>query len=134
MQALRGAPFRSTSFQNSETELLFIVSVKLVQATPPGSPTVPDPSKLLEVTEAEKSEFTLVPGIPGVGAEADRALAWARHVGLLPQGRPRGDHGRHQPGRLLRRGRPWAGAAHGPGHATIRRGHVPEPPTPLLCP
>jgi len=69
-----GALFRSTSFQNSETELLFIVSVKLVQATPPGSPTVPDPSKLLEVTEAEKSEFTLVPGIPGVGAEVDRPL------------------------------------------------------------
>ena len=69
-----GALFRSTSFQNSETELLSIVSVKLVQATPPGSPTVPDPSKLLEVTEAEKSEFTLVPGIPGVGAEVDRPL------------------------------------------------------------
>ena len=62
-----GALFRSTRFQNEESELLFIVTVKLVEAAPPGSPTVPDPTKLFELTEEEKQEFTLVPGIPGVG-------------------------------------------------------------------
>ncbi|MFQ5830720.1 MAG: hypothetical protein ACE5JD_16430, partial [Candidatus Methylomirabilia bacterium] len=62
-----GALFRSTRFQNEESELLFIVTVKLVKAAPPGAPTVPDPTKLFELTEEEKKEFTLVPGIPGVG-------------------------------------------------------------------
>jgi len=67
-----GALFRSTRFQNSETELVFIVTVKLVQAAPPGSPAAPDPATLMELTEAEKGEFTLLPGIPGVGEVVER--------------------------------------------------------------
>ncbi len=62
-----GPLFRSTRFQNSESELVFIVTVKLVHASPPGSPTVPDPLDLMKEREADKKEFTLVPGIPGVG-------------------------------------------------------------------
>lgn len=77
-----GALFRSTRFQNNETELLFIVTVKLVQASPPGSPTVPDPSKLLEPTEEEKTEFTLVPGIPGVGEVMEHPFGKSRVQGM----------------------------------------------------
>ena len=62
-----GPLFRSTRFQNLESELVFIVTVKLVHASPPGSPTVPDPLDLMKEREADKKEFTLVPGIPGVG-------------------------------------------------------------------
>jgi pilus assembly protein CpaC len=61
-----GALFRSTRFRNSETELLFLVTVKLVKPNAPGSP-VPDPTKLMVPRPAEAKEFTLVPGIPGVG-------------------------------------------------------------------
>ncbi|MFQ5691392.1 MAG: type II and III secretion system protein family protein, partial [Gemmatimonadota bacterium] len=67
-----GALFRSTQFQNDETELLFLVTVKLVKPFPPGSPATPDPTELLELRPEEKEEFTLVPGIPGVGEVVER--------------------------------------------------------------
>ena len=67
-----GALFRSTRFQNNETELLFLVTVKLVKPAPVGSAAVPDATKLMELRENEKKEFTLVPGIPGVGEVVDR--------------------------------------------------------------
>ncbi len=73
-----GALFRSTRFQKDESELLFIVTVKLVEAPPPGSPMAPDPAKLLELTEAEKEEFTLVPGIPGVGEVVEHPFGESR--------------------------------------------------------
>jgi pilus assembly protein CpaC len=65
-----GAIFRSTAFQNNETELLFIVTVKLVKPDAPGSG--PDPRRLMEVRPEETEEFTLVPGIPGVGEVVTR--------------------------------------------------------------
>ena len=67
-----GALFRSTRFQQNETELLFLVTVKLVRPAPVGSASVPDPLKLMELREAERREFTLLPGIPGVGEVMDR--------------------------------------------------------------
>lgn len=67
-----GALFRSTRFQNNETELLFLVTAKLVKPEPAGSPAVPDPARLMELRGAEKKEFTLVPGIPGVGEVVER--------------------------------------------------------------
>ena len=60
-----GMLFRSTRFQNNETELLFLVTVKLVKPNLPGAG--PDAAKLMELRPDEKKEFTLVPGIPGVG-------------------------------------------------------------------
>ena len=60
-----GALFRSTRFQNNETELLFLVTVKLVSPTAPGSG--PDPRRLMDLRPDEKKDFTLIPGIPGVG-------------------------------------------------------------------
>jgi pilus assembly protein CpaC len=60
-----GALFRSTRFQNNETELLFLVTVKLVSPGAPGSG--PDPRRLMDLRPDEKKDFTLVPGIPGVG-------------------------------------------------------------------
>lgn len=65
-----GALFRSTSFQNNETELLFLVTVKLVKPDTPGSG--PDPRRLMELRPEEKEDFTLVPGIPGVGEVVTR--------------------------------------------------------------
>ena len=67
-----GALFRSTRFQNNETELVFLVTVKLVKPAPVGSAGVPDATKLMELRENEKKEFTLLPGIPGVGEVVDR--------------------------------------------------------------
>ncbi|MGH7265709.1 MAG: type II and III secretion system protein family protein, partial [Candidatus Rokuibacteriota bacterium] len=67
-----GALFRSTRFQNNESELLFIVTVKLVRPSPAGSAGLPDPARLMELREPEKQEFTLLPGIPGVGEVVDR--------------------------------------------------------------
>ena len=60
-----GALFRSSKFQNDETELLFLVTVKLVKPDAPGSG--PDPRRLMELDRDDRKEFTLVPGIPGVG-------------------------------------------------------------------
>jgi pilus assembly protein CpaC len=60
-----GALFRSTRFQNNETELLFLVTVKLVKPDAPG--TGVDARRLMDLREEEKKDFTLVPGIPGVG-------------------------------------------------------------------
>jgi len=65
-----GALFRSTRFQNNETELLFLVTVKLVKPDAPGAG--PDATKLMELRPDEKKEFTLVPGIPGVGEVVTR--------------------------------------------------------------
>ena len=62
-----GALFRSVEFENNETELLFVVTVK--QLRPGGAP---DPSKLMETRPEEKKEFTLVPGVPGVGEIVER--------------------------------------------------------------
>jgi pilus assembly protein CpaC len=67
-----GALFRSTRFQANETELLFLVTVKLVQPQPAGAPGTPDPTKLMEPRDVEKKEFTLIPGIPGVGEVVER--------------------------------------------------------------
>ena len=67
-----GALFRSTRFQANETELVFLVTVKLVKPGAPGTASVPDPTKLMELREKERKEFTLVPGIPGVGDLVDR--------------------------------------------------------------
>jgi pilus assembly protein CpaC len=67
-----GALFRSARFQNNETELLFMVTVKLVKPAPAGSASVPDPTKLMELRDKERREFTLIPGIPGVGDDVDR--------------------------------------------------------------
>ena len=60
-----GALFRSTRFQNNETELLFVVTAKLVKADAPGDG--PDARRLMDLRPEEKKDFTLVPGIPGVG-------------------------------------------------------------------
>ncbi|MBI4611113.1 MAG: pilus assembly protein N-terminal domain-containing protein [Candidatus Rokubacteria bacterium] len=69
-----GALFRSTRFQNNETELLFLVTVKLVTPPPPGSASIPDPQALMEPRENEKAEFTLLPGIRGVGEVVERPI------------------------------------------------------------
>lgn len=74
-----GALFRSTRFQNNETELLFLVTVKLVKPSKPG--TGPDAAKLMELRDAEKKEFTLVPGIPGVGEVVDRPFGQSNLLG-----------------------------------------------------
>ena len=60
-----GALFRSTRFQNNETELLFLVTAKLVKPDAPGGGV--DARRLMDLREDEKKDFTLVPGIPGVG-------------------------------------------------------------------
>jgi pilus assembly protein CpaC len=60
-----GALFRSTSFQNNETELLFLVTVKLVKPDLPGMG--PDPRRLMDLRPEEREDFTLTPGIPDVG-------------------------------------------------------------------
>ena len=67
-----GALFRSTRFQNNETELLFLVTVKLIKTPPAGSAAAPDPTKLMELREDERKEFTLAPGVPGVGEVVNR--------------------------------------------------------------
>ncbi|MFQ5553631.1 MAG: type II and III secretion system protein family protein [Thermoplasmata archaeon] len=77
-----GALFRSTRFQKEESELLFIVTAKLVEPAPPGSPTIPDPTKLLELREDEKEDFTLVPGIPGVGEVLDHPFGKSNLEGM----------------------------------------------------
>lgn len=67
-----GTLFRSSRFQNNETELLFLVTVKLVKPEPVGSPRTPEVGPMLELRPKEKTEFTLIPGIPAVGEVMDR--------------------------------------------------------------
>ena len=65
-----GMLFRSTRFRNNETELLFLVTVKIVKPDVPGAG--PDATTLMDLRPDEKKEFTLVPGIPGVGEVVTR--------------------------------------------------------------
>ena len=81
-----GALFRSTRFQNNETELLFMVTVKLVNPAPAGSASVPDPTKLMELRDKERREFTLMPGFPGVGEVVERPFG--QHS-VAPSSEPR---------------------------------------------
>jgi len=67
-----GALFRSVRFQTNETELLFLVSVKLVKPAGPDTAATQDPKRLMELRPEEKKEFTMVPGFPGVGEIMDR--------------------------------------------------------------
>jgi pilus assembly protein CpaC len=60
-----GLLFRSTRFQNNETELLFVVTAKLVKPDAPGAGV--DARRLMDLREEERKDFTLIPGIPGVG-------------------------------------------------------------------
>jgi len=69
-----GALFRSSNFRNDESELIFLVTAKIVNPQPPGSPNIPDPLKLMEMRPKEIEEFTLIPGIPGVGNPVDIPL------------------------------------------------------------
>ena len=48
------------------------MTVKLVQPEAVGIAGVPDPLKLMELRDKERREFTLIPGIPGVGEVVDR--------------------------------------------------------------
>ena len=82
-----GALFRSTRFLHDETELLFLVTVKQVRPAPAGSASVPDPLKLMDQRPEEKKEFTLIPGIPGVGEVIERPLGQSN---LLAPGAPPG--------------------------------------------
>jgi pilus assembly protein CpaC len=84
-----GALFRSTEFRNQETELLFVVTVKQVR---PGNQTVPDPAKLFETRPEEKKEFTLVPGVPGVGEIVERPFGQSNLLG--PAAPPGGTPGK----------------------------------------
>jgi pilus assembly protein CpaC len=86
-----GALFRSSRFQNEESELLFLVTVKQVRSLPPGSPGVPDPARLLEMRPEEKKEFTLIPGVPGVGEIVERPLGSGNLLApVVPPGSPPG--------------------------------------------
>jgi len=60
-----GALFRSARFQNNETELLFLITAKLVKPDAPGAGV--DARRLMDLRDEERKDFTLVPGIPGVG-------------------------------------------------------------------
>jgi pilus assembly protein CpaC len=66
-----GALFRSTRFRNSETELLFVVTTKLVVAPVPGSAESPDPRRLMELSPGEKKEFLILPGVPSYDAPGE---------------------------------------------------------------
>jgi pilus assembly protein CpaC len=69
-----GALFRSTNFLNDESELVFIVTPKIVKPFAPGEG--PDPEKMLGLRESERDPYTgintMIPGIPDVGAVIDR--------------------------------------------------------------
>jgi pilus assembly protein CpaC len=69
-----GALFRSTNFQNDESELLFIVTPQIVKPFAPGEG--PDPEKLFGLRESERDPYTgvntMIPGIPDVGTVIDR--------------------------------------------------------------
>jgi len=80
-----GTLFRSTRFQNDETELVFIVTVRLVKPFAPGD--APDVSKLMDLRESERDKNTgidtMVPGVPGVGTVIDKPFGESE----LPPGR-----------------------------------------------
>ena len=69
-----GALFRSTRFQNDETELLFLVTTRLVKPFAPGG--APDPNQMLGLRESERDPYTgintFVPGIPDVGSVVEK--------------------------------------------------------------
>jgi pilus assembly protein CpaC len=68
-----GALFRSTTFLNDESELLFIVTPKIVKPFAPGEG--PDPQKMLGLREGERDPYTgintMIPGVPDVGTVID---------------------------------------------------------------
>jgi pilus assembly protein CpaC len=80
-----GALFRSTRFQNDETELLFLVTTRLVKPFAPGE--APDPTQLFGLRESESNPYTgintFVPGIPAVGNVIEKPFG----EGSLPAGR-----------------------------------------------
>jgi len=69
-----GALFRSTAFVNDETELLFLVTPRLVKPFAPGE--APDPTQLFGLRESERDPYTgintFVPGIPDVGVMIEK--------------------------------------------------------------
>ncbi len=69
-----GALFRSTTFENDESELLFLVTPRIVKPFAPGEG--PDPQKLFGLREDERDPYhginTFVPGVPDVGMPIDR--------------------------------------------------------------
>ena len=75
-----GTLFRSSRFQAAETELLFLVTVKLVKPDPAGTASVPDPTRLMEMRPVERDEFTLIPGIPGIGEVVERPFGQSNLV------------------------------------------------------
>jgi pilus assembly protein CpaC len=81
-----GVLFRSTHFQNDESELVFIVTVRLVKPFAPGEG--PDPTTLFELRDSERDPYTgintMVPGIPGVGEIVERPIGES----ALPSGKP----------------------------------------------
>ncbi len=79
-----GALFRSTRFQHDESELVFLVTVRLVKAFPPGEG--PDPRQLMELRESERGPegFTLIPGFPGVGNVIEKPLGESNLPAPLP--------------------------------------------------
>ena len=66
-----GALFRSSSFRNDESELIILVTTKIVSPSPPGVAGTMDPVRLMDMREKERKEMTLIPGIPGVGDPVD---------------------------------------------------------------
>jgi pilus assembly protein CpaC len=68
-----GALFRSTNFQKDESELLFIVTPRIVKPFAPGEG--PDPQQMFGLRENERDPYTgintMIPGIPDVGAVVD---------------------------------------------------------------
>ncbi len=80
-----GALFRSTSFRNDESELVFLVTTHLVKPFAPGEG--PDVNRLFELRESERNPYTgintLVPGIPDVGGEIEKPFGQSN----LPSGK-----------------------------------------------
>jgi pilus assembly protein CpaC len=81
-----GALFRSTNFAKDESELLFIVTPRIVKPFAPGEG--PDPEKLFGLRESERDKYiginTMVPGIPDVGALIERPFGESNLSGGQP--------------------------------------------------
>jgi pilus assembly protein CpaC len=81
-----GALFRSTSFLNRESELVFIVTPKIVKPFAPGEG--PDPTALFELRESERDPRTgintFVPSVPDVGTVIDRPFGQSDLSGKQP--------------------------------------------------